>query len=89
MIAIHLFFIHEYTLDPTLIHNTHCSIFLDRSSMVPGVDDSIISAPEVEPPKTAKENIYENPEVFKDFDNQAIEVCVEHFEIQSILSVNA
>ncbi len=57
--------------------------------MVPGVDDSIISAPEVEPPKTAKENIYENPEVFKDFDNQAIEVCVEHFEIQSILSVNA
>ncbi len=47
--------------------------------MVPGFDDSIVSAPEVEPPKTAKENIYDNPEVFKDFDDQAIEVCLESF----------
>ena len=37
-------------------------------------DDSLTSAPDVEPPKCSKEKLYEDPDIFKDFDNRAIEV---------------
>ncbi len=38
-------------------------------------NSSLVSAPEVEPPKDSKENLYEDPDIFKEFDNRAIEVC--------------
>ena len=43
-------------------------------------NDSLLSAPDVEPPKCSKEKLYEDPEIFKDFDNRAIEVDINKSE---------